>query len=393
MSRGASQTSAAEALLAAIHPRAFTVLALLLASTFPSGAPLRAQESGSSAQQEALVRQLDSLMPLYARASKEAAAARAAREARERARSHPRTDTILVGPLRVIALPEQVGVARGMFGDAWKTYESGFGTSAALSRTFFTFEWSLVRREIYVSDDVRRVEAPGYVRRSRVQRFILDAIGAALAGDYAGTRLAQEWYGGPVDPPQDPAAIYREVAAGASKANRACIGGDAVGCEHALGLAVAGDPYSTLYTPEERRELVSRMYIAANSPQARLADECVRSQEACDELLAESAEGSRVGYFSPLSMQARASLLWFALQRGGPGAWGRILAHPEASPEEALSEASGMGVAPLVDAWRSWLVGFRPARKAGLAASILSVLFWVLLLAGLAMRSTRWRLG
>jgi len=399
MSRGArpgrepSRTSAAAAASRAVQGRALAFLALLLASTLAWVGPLRAQEHTASEQEEALARALDSLMPLYARASAEAAAARAARAARENARNHPRIDTVRVGPLHVIALPDQVPLARGMFGEAWKTYEPEFGTSEALSRAFFTFRWSAVRKEIYVSDDVRRVEAPGYLPRSRVQRSILNAIGTALAGDYEDTRLAREWYGGPVVRPRDPAAIYREMAAGAAKANRACIDGDAVGCEHALGLAVDGDPYSTLYTPEERRALVSRMYIATNSPQARLADECARSQEACDELLAESAQGSHIEYFSPLSRHARASLLWFALERGGPGAWERLLAHPETSPEEALRDVSGMGLTPLVEAWRAWVVGFRPARRASVSAGVLSALFWVLVLAGLAMRSTRWRLG
>ena len=58
---------------------------------------------------------------------------------------------------------------------------------------------------------------------------------------------------------------------------------------------------------------------------------------------------------------------------------------------EVLERASGGDLETLVADWRTSLVAHRPSAYAGSGRSAVVVVFWTLILAGFAMRSTRWR--
>jgi hypothetical protein len=95
----------------------------------------------------------------------------------------------------------------------------------------------------------------------------------------------------------------------------------------------------------------------------------------------------------PLSPEARASFLGQALRTGGAGAFLRLRAADGEPLLDRLVAAAGVPQDSLLAAWRSAVLAARPSARAGLIRSPLSVLFWLVLLGALAVRSTRWRLG
>ena len=96
---------------------------------------------------------------------------------------------------------------------------------------------------------------------------------------------------------------------------------------------------------------------------------------------------------APLTAEARVAMLWLAIEAGGDGAWLRLIDDPEASPSEALRSASGMTPAQLGLMWHEEVMRHKPEVYAGSLPVSWVSLFWIALLVGLAMRSTRWRLA
>src|SRR3989338_7346863 len=80
---------------------------------FGLGAPLAAQSR--QAEEAALLQRIDSLMPLYQQARQVEASEKTNKEAAAKVREHPTTDTIAVGPLRIVTLPGQTELARQMY--------------------------------------------------------------------------------------------------------------------------------------------------------------------------------------------------------------------------------------------------------------------------------------
>lgn len=89
--------------------------------------------------------------------------------------------------------------------------------------------------------------------------------------------------------------------------------------------------------------------------------------------------------------ESQMSLLWIALQEGGEGAWGRLLANQHLPASEALAAVSGLPPEELAGKWRQHMLESRPDPHSDVGSSGLLATFWILAFAGLAMRSTRWR--
>jgi hypothetical protein len=62
-------------------------------------------------------------------------------------------------------------------------------------------------------------------------------------------------------------------------------------------------------------------------------------------------------------------------------------------PGDALRHISGLSTEELSTRWRDLILAARPNVHAGFGLTQLATALWVLLLAALAMRSTRWRSG
>ena len=109
--------------------------------------------------------------------------------------------------------------------------------------------------------------------------------------------------------------------------------------------------------------------------------------QACDELLRAVPHGP------PLPGSVRGTLLAYALQQGGRGAWGRLLENPEVTPTEALEYASAMPIGDLLSGWRAMVISARPDTYRSLVPRLALAMLWVLFFIFLTTRSTRWRLG
>lgn len=181
--------------------------------------------------------------------------------------------------------------------------------------------------------------------------------------------------------PADEPYLYRELAASRVSITRECFKQDTNACIDALGLGRALAP-DAWYSVAQLGRFVEHKYGSSAA-----AVTCIAShvREACVEVLTQLG-----GVPLPLSAGARASLLRFAVERGGRGAIARI-ANAE-SPSEALTAAARADLPTLVGSWRQHIERKRPVVNAGTARIGLATLIWVGLALALAMRSTRERL-
>jgi hypothetical protein len=89
---------------------------------------------------------------------------------------------------------------------------------------------------------------------------------------------------------------------------------------------------------------------------------------------------------------ARITLTQLAVERGGRGAYARLLADSAASMADRLGAASGIPPDSLIAAWRRAIVVSRPSRVALSWVTVLVVFGWIGGFATCALSSTRWRL-
>lgn len=352
---------------------------------------------------EALRARLDSLTPLLESARRDLEARRAeADEFRRRAAAAAtRVDTLLIGQLTVLTPSGQGDGTRDLFTEVWEENFAHLGQSPALSRSTFAFQ--------RVSDEPLPIHMEGgghvlhrdsWVPRIRLKADIRRLIAGAMSHDLRENHtLVGGWLRGNALDPLPWEDAYRQVATTSSRVTRACLADDAQACGGAMALDTTFDRIggpdvglemlATWYTPEERRALVARRGWFSREAQ-NLRRRCVIDSDvsACDEYLLE------YGYdWTPLGVDVRETLVAFALDQGGDGAWLRLMEYPEMTPAEALEHASGQSIDDLLEGWRAQLVAHRPATFEPLVPSSGRAFLWTLLFAALAMRSTRWRLG
>ena len=364
-------------------------LTLTLAATLWAPSVARGQQT-----EQELVQLLDSLMPLLEVAQSEAATAQAAHR-RASESSHP-TEAVDVGLLHVLVMPGEAAAARDVVGSVWdRDYARFVDRSPSLELDQVYFQWAVDPEPLRTSSDrIRSVTARRWHSRSSVERQVQWAISESLKGDLSGTRFREAWGNFPIAPPSDLDNMYRRMVVTPSTAVRGCVEGDADQCLVALGLRDDGYPIDDWYDAGERRLLVRRE-IGRLDREGAGGKTCVEgSLEACDTALRDYSDRYQdARWASPVAEDVRASMLWYALQQGGTGAWGRLLDHADDDPLSALQAASGLDGPVLARGWRAWLLASRPADHAGLGSLTLGALFWFLLLITFAARSTRWRLG
>lgn len=347
-------------------------------------APASARAQATEAD---LVRHLREIAPMAADADRAAREARAAREMASRGGRVTSVDTFLVGPLQVLAPSAERRAAEGFFSDVWRGYASCVASSPTAARTTFVFHWSSGPGTVFVDGEARRVEVAAWRPASAVRTGVEDVIATTLGIDLPPP--VARWAGSSVRAPGTDVAraAYFELATTPSKATHACLEADPIACWTALGLDLDASPLDDWYTPAERRALVSDWAPGSREGQV-LWTSCVESGSIpdCDAYL------SRYRLYGPIrDRHARSAMLWLALRAGGPGAWDRLRAVPDASPGEALRAASGLGTEELASMWRSWLLQGAPRTRAALDPHLLFSVMWIAALAALAMRSTRWR--
>jgi hypothetical protein len=184
--------------------------------------------------------------------------------------------------------------------------------------------------------------------------------------------------------------VYVSLATADSRSAKFCFLGDLASCRDVLGLTQPADPADVWYTPEERRRLVSRIGWRGNS---RLWRSCVEegSDEACLRFL-RSVEAETL---APLgaARSARRVLLDVARELGGEGVYARIATSSGSGVEERLAAAVGAEAGTLIAHWREAVLDARPMTQTVSGLEGLTAIMWILGLAFLATRSSRWRSG
>lgn len=337
------------------------------------------------------------------------AAARAAAEAgerREREAAEARralTTTFTVGPLRVMTLRDQAEDAAELFEAVWREDFHGIGESPSLERSVFAFDWwdglrptgidvvaaadmrELVMRQV----EVARRWAPS---PTAMREHVRNAIWAALRDDFPRGSPMGAWSEGSRYLRHEDA--YRSLATAGSGASRSCLAGDLEACAATLGLApVEGPRIFQWLTPRQRRNVVMKTtlpWYAGTDRQDPDVVACLDRDEtaACDAALARMDRLDGAVLTTPA---LPVSVLWYAVEVGGEGAWRRAIEDPAATPADVLERASGLDAEAVIAGWRAFMLDHRPAVHAGLGRSALTALFWILIFAGFAMRSTRWR--
>lgn len=296
-------------------------------------------EQLSESELEALI---DSLTPLVEQAAAEAESATRASVAAARARATTRRDldTLFVMEATVITRRSDAEAARDLFSAVLGGRFQGF-ESPSLGRWTFTYQRATYDiEEIPVDGERAPIVVPTWYSQRQAEASVRAVVGRVIANDLSGSKL-RGWASGNPFTARDPGGLYREMILARSAAVPRCLDGGVEACMAALGLGVGAD------APDDVR--------------------------------------------SPLPTDVRETVVALAVQRGGTGAWGRLVEDPTMAPEEALAYAAGIPFEELVAEWRDWLVSNRPEVFAGLGTSSLLSLLWILIFAALAGRSTRWR--
>lgn len=361
----------------------------------------------ATAQQteEQLRQRLDSLRPLLEAAREdlvvferevEQSAVRAAAAAAV-------LDTMSIGLVTVVTPVEQAETARELFTEVWEEHYADITRSPGLERETFTFQWANEHVPIHINGRAQhRIKFQRYTRRERVTDQIRAAIGVSITYDLRAFETdVGRWVQGDPNADADRAAIYRKLVTTGSVSTRSCLEGDVEACTISLGLGGEGDLLTRWYLPEERQAVVaSRPNLGSLRASTEVWEACVHGGDIgeCDRLLRPPAALSRGvslhgGFWAPLQGAERASLVSFALDRGGAGAWARLVEEPAMPAAEALEQASRLDLDTLVAEWRAWVIEGRPDVYLGLLPRSGMALVWTLVFAGFAMRSTRWRIA
>ena len=128
---------------------------------------------------------------------------------------------------------------------------------------------------------------------------------------------------------------------------------------------------SSFVTARERRWL--------NALRARFTRCTDGDAEACADILHPEDND-----WAPLPKIARTSLLVFALEQGGEGAYGRLLASEHQDVRALLQTAAGVPADALLERWASRIAEARPVVHDDLGIAGAVSLIWILAFAGAA---------
>jgi hypothetical protein len=187
-------------------------------------------------------------------------------------------------------------------------------------------------------------------------------------------------------------AAYFDLATKPWSGVRDCFAGDLGQCARVASVG-PDDPVTGHFTVEERRRIVERarrdvLPLRRSAAAARCVDDGIDS--ACVELFQQHPAWIRE---DPLSPMTRATLIHTALDLGGEGAFGRLVASEGEDVLARLATAAGVSQDTLLATWQRRILAERPQsttlpRLPGWLAFLWAVVFTVA-----ATRSTRWHRG
>jgi hypothetical protein len=312
-----------------------------------------------------------------------------------------RTDTIFVGTMTVVTQAPALETVRRGAEIAWESVRSWLGRDTL----------RLVDDVLYVpTAEARASEIPTDIYVGALLRrgataddaavLLVQLIGRSYAAQVdtvihqsAGTRVFTPHEAGPATWPwfdleANLGLSYRELATSPFSRAKQCFAGDLEGCHTALGLRANLSPARDWYDASDRRLLVStHRNTSARQRTRHMACLDDRDDAACIEFLELRPSTLR----APLSQFVLATVVEFAVDLGGDGAYGRLIdAHGQPFSEQ-LAAAAGLPSDSLLAAWRSAVDAARPSPTTMTLPVGAAALLWIGMFGLAAARSTRWR--
>ena len=163
---------------------------------------------------------------------------------------------------------------------------------------------------------------------------------------------------------------YFALALHASPVGLACVNGIIASCRAALGVVAGGDTIGAWFDAPTRIALVRAFVRGNGSVRDTMRANCLtkRDDRACRDVLANGFVAS------PTSNRSRAHLVRYALLRGGPEAFRRLVSDTSGDVAAHLERASGIPFDSLVVAWRADVLAGQPASPLPSAAELVSIL-------------------
>ena len=216
----------------------------------------------------------------------------------------------------------------------------------------------------------------------KIEEVMTDALDPSVR-EWLGTRI-------PMAPQSrdDWSQARVDLLLASSEVARRCALENGSACMLALGVRPSADPAFEWYSDAQRRELIEHNSGILKRATPKQFDQCVtgRVAAACESLV-RSIPNDVIP--TPVPPRVRQSLVRFALETGGEGAFDRF--NKPGTIADRLQAASQLPADTVVARWRAKLLDARTSSTALDSTTALSSLFWVTLCACLALRSSRWR--
>jgi hypothetical protein len=366
------------------------VIALTVVLLMPFGSA--SAQTAPNPRLRELNAQFDSIWPLLVTAETENSERAKAALAAEAARKAEKLDTVMVGPLTVVARPQMLEEAGAYVTSVWQDFDRlTHGAEAKLAGITLLIEGGEavpMFRPMSHRPRHTMVQLPTMLPPSARRAYLRRALGGHLA--LATPPAIREWLkGAPISLEQEMAHTFRELAVSRAEASSRCFRQDMEGCRAALALTPQDSLWSSWYTPAQLRQLAIESARPAVPVRDSKLDACVRRNEVADCAV---YLRFRQALPLPLSEHARSSFLHFALEQGGEGSFARLIESTR-DVETAIEQAAGKPIPTLLADWRAEVERARPEMHAGVTRSRLATVFWLLVCVGLSMRSSRWRLA
>jgi len=311
-------------------------------------------------------------------------------------------DSVRIGPLRLLGHPELLVRSQPAIQQAWNKLERALGSDTAVvgGLLIFLYEdpnlttFSGVAGAVRVGDigpPSTFTGAPEHVQPLRILReYPANAVAGSIERvvyDYIFHSImpesARDWLEGPTS--FDPVTSgewtgsYIALAMSDLTMGHRCFQGNIDACAKALWLTVSETPNVDWFTPAEAQTL-------AQLSRAFTASQCAAAGDVtqCTEFLRTTFPKP------PLDYSSRQRLFRLALEVGGEGAIRRFLLAPH-EIEAQLEAASGTDLGSLVEAWTTRVHDAAPPSSAFSTRSGTATVIWILVVFGVALRSSRWR--
>ena len=324
--------------------------------------------------------------------------------------SRPTEDTLVIGSLRLLALPAAVPEARAagerVVADLTRRYGAEL---AGLRQNYFriTKEGASGPFGITLLGADGRGTSIGGVAGRKALYLALRSF--AEQGLWLGVDPAlRAWLPGSGPTTYDSAAgvrrAYYELALSTSVVSRSCMRGDVGSCEEALGIVTPADWITRWYDAAGRREILRR-YRWNWSPVLDRILACGQDGDdaACIAVLRRMSttagrtpaernawEEDVLPPLPPLGEASRLRYLDLLLVSGGPAAWERLTEHPDRPLTERFAAAASIPGDSLLLAWRAQVEAGRPAPVGVSGLMLVTAVLWATVFLLLGCWGRRW---